>query len=290
MLRRFAILIALTACAADPAITLGILEEIPGDPPSRAIRVAFQKQGREWQPFPTDCPDQACLKTISSKYPPTVTWTIAFSGRSLGAVTAATPKEFENYSSVGLQKITGAVSIPTVGKRSSEFAGFPGSPVLRPLIAISQPYYKDPDSWKPSHPSPELAASLRLAFRKKFSEVSNCAGRNDDTPKPWQYRDADIKLNKTYSSIHNWSLAQLLLSGNRCDTPPDDAFVDQWFAVSPRGEPIFLSAGMRLVDAGDYDNDGKSEVVFAVDRYNAGGFELFYDDFKGHAVFQFSYH
>ena len=28
------------------------------------------------------------------------------------------------------------------------------------------------------------------------------------------------------------------------------------------------------------------ELVFAIDRYNQGGYELFYDDFKGHAVFR----
>jgi hypothetical protein len=60
--------------------------------------------------------------------------------------------------------------------------------------------------------------------------------------------------------------------------------------VAPDGKAMFIGAGIRLVDAGDYDNDGKSEVMFAINRYDEGGYELFYDDFKGHAVFQFSYH
>jgi hypothetical protein len=67
-------------------------------------------------------------------------------------------------------------------------------------------------------------------------------------------------------------------------------FISQWFAATPRGEPIFPGQGMWLVDAGDYDNDGRSELVFAIDRANEGGYELFYDDFKKHAVFQFYYH
>lgn len=285
-IRALLILIALYSYAAEPAIILGVLEEIPsryvGEPSFRAVRVAFQKKGREWQSFPGDCPDQACLKTIASEYPPSVTWSISFSGRSLGQLTASTPKEFEHYSAVGLQKITSKEPIPAIGKRSAEFGGFLGSAVLRPLIADSQPHSNDPDSWKPTRPSSELAASLRLAFRKKFPKVSNCASQ--------PYRDADIKLNKTYSSNKGWSAVQLLLTGNRCDGPQDDPFIDQWFAVTPHGEAIFLGQGMWLVDAGDYDNDGKSEVVFAIDRYNQGGYELFYDDFKGHAVFHFSFH
>jgi hypothetical protein len=279
MLRLLAIFIALSAHASESTIMLGILEQIPGrfvgEPSFRAVRVAFQKKGREWQPFPSACSDQACLKTITSEYPPTVTWTIAFSGKSVGRVTAITPKDFEFYSAIGLQKITSKEPVPAVAKK---------------LVADSQPYYKDPDSWKPSHLSSEVAASLRLAFRKKFPKVSNCASHDHENPKPWQYRDADLKVRRAYSSAHNWSVVQLLLTGSRCDTPPDEPFIDQWFAVMPDGQTTFLGNGMQLVDAGDYDNDGKSELVFAIVRANEGGYELYYDDFKRHAEFQFSYH
>ena len=47
---------------------------------------------------------------------------------------------------------------------------------------------------------------------------------------------------------------------------------------------------MRLVDAGDYDNDGKSELVFSVSDYNLGAYALLHDNFRKHASFRFSYH
>jgi len=47
---------------------------------------------------------------------------------------------------------------------------------------------------------------------------------------------------------------------------------------------------MWLVDAGDYDSDGKSELVFSIDGYNRGGYKLFYDDFSRFATFEFGYH
>jgi hypothetical protein len=47
---------------------------------------------------------------------------------------------------------------------------------------------------------------------------------------------------------------------------------------------------MWFVDAGDYGNDGKTEVVFSIAGYDTGGYELFYDDFTKHATFEFSYH
>jgi len=266
-------LIAFALLAEDPKIILGVLEEIPGhyvgEPASRGVRVVFQKNGREWQPFASE---------NAPALTPTVTWTVAFSGRSLGQVAGT---------GAGVQKIAGRV--PTVGKRSAEFGGFLGIPVLRPLIADSQPFFKDPDLWKPSQPSAGMAASARAEFRRKFPQVSNCASA-DNEAKPWAYRDADLKIAKAYSSVHNWSVVHLLLDRYRCERPIDDAFAGQWFAVSPRGEVRFIGQGMWLVDTGDYDNDGKSEVVFAIDRYNEGGYELFYDDFKGHAEFRFSYH
>ena len=52
----------------------------------------------------------------------------------------------------------------------------------------------------------------------------------------------------------------------------------------------FLGSRMWLVDAGDYDNDGKSELVFSIDDYNRGGYRLFYDDFSRSAKFEFGYH
>jgi hypothetical protein len=45
-----------------------------------------------------------------------------------------------------------------------------------------------------------------------------------------------------------------------------------------------------LVDAGDYDNDGKSELIFSINRENEGGYEIWYDSFKKHAIFKFNYH
>ncbi len=278
---------ALSAYAADPTVILGVLEEVPGhyagEPLSRVVRVAFQKDGREWKAFPASCPDQECLRMIASKFPVEMTWNISFSGRSLGPVPGTALKEVEFYSDIGIEKLEGPA--PSIGRRSAEFGGFLGKPVLRPLIANSQPFYKDPDSWKPSQTSAEVAASLRSAFRKKFPDVSNCK-----SGKPWKYRDADISIRKTYSSSKGWSVAQLQLPVSDCEGPPDDAFLDQWFAVSPGREVMFIGSGMWLVDAGDYDGDGASELVFAIDRYNEGGYELFYGGFKGHATFAFSYH
>src|SRR5260370_26345019 len=108
MTRLILILLALVATArsvAGQSSILGILEEVPGsyvgEPNVRRVRVVFQKKGDEWIAFRSDCPDQTCLKTITSKFPVAVTWNIGFDGRTLGQLTGHTPREFKFYSHVG---------------------------------------------------------------------------------------------------------------------------------------------------------------------------------------------
>jgi hypothetical protein len=285
---------AFFANAAQDSILLGVLEDVPGhyvgESYSRAVRVVFAKRGDVCQPFPSECRDQGCLKSISASYPEKVQWTISFDGRSLGQLTARTRKEFEFYSDIGFQDVVSGGTVPSVGERSDKYAGFLGSPVYRPLIADSQSNSTDPDHWKPGQLSPAAIAAVRREFRKKFPRVTNCRTPDENIAKPWAYADENMKLLKVYSSAKNWSVVQIALQPYRCDGPEDHEFLDQWFAVSPEREVGILDEGMWLVDAGDYDNDGKSELVFSISRYNRGGYEIFSNDFGQHATFEFGYH
>jgi len=289
-------LLALTAAAYGQSqpVLVGVLEDSPGnyagDPHYRDVRIAFRRAGDHWEAFPSRCPDEDCLKSISSKFPAEVQWTIALDGRNLGQLTARTPRTFDFYSAVGQQEIIGNSTPPTVGKRSEQYGGFLGQPVYRPLIAVSQPNYRDPDGWKPAKVPNELLVAAQKSFGQKFPKVENCTKADPDKPIPWPYTAANIKLQKAYASNRNWFLLELSLTGNLCDGPPDDAFQPQWFVITPAREVRWLDSGIWLVDAGDYDNDGKSELVFAIDGYDRGGYKLFYDDFRHTAVFEFSYH
>jgi hypothetical protein len=144
--------VAAIAQVPDKSALLGVLEEVPGvyagESSWYGVRVIFQKQGEEWRAFPNECSDLECLKALTSKYPRDVTWTITFNGRSLGSVTGRTPTDFAFYSHVGIQKIVSPGTVPSVGNRSTTFADVTGIPVHCPLIANSQPYFRDPEAWK----------------------------------------------------------------------------------------------------------------------------------------------
>src|ERR1700683_4070980 len=268
-----------TAWAQEQLIILGVLEDTPGhyygDPHYRSVRVVFRKEGGEWRAFPHDCRDQKCLSSVTAQFPSVTNWKITFDGRNIGQVRTTNPERFDFYGDVGQQKITGTEPIPTIGKPSQDFAGFLNGPVYRPLVANSKPYFSDPEQWNPAHMSSEVVELLREQFRQKFPKVSNRANPEDGVEKPWPYKDENVKVTTVYSSITNWSVARLQLGEYRCDGPADDPFVDQWFSISPTREVKFLGKAMWLVDAGDYDSDGQSELVFSIDDYNRGGYKLF---------------
>ena len=298
MMRTVLVLITFTSSflnAFGQRIVLGVLEDNPGhyvgEPNFRTVRAVFRKEGSDWRPFRSDCADQTCLKDVTSTYPNEVTWNIAFDGKDLGQVTTRTPKDFAWYADVGQQEIPSKVTVPTMGKRSSEFGGFSDAAVYRPLIANSQPYFKDPDTWKSVTVASEFTAALQQEFRKKFPKLCRLSQADSSTLELLPYRNEEVKIVKAYASKTGWLVAHLHLEAIDCqDVEAGFNIDDPWFVVDPKKSIRYLDSGMWLVDAGDYDNDGRSELVFSINRYNRGGYELFYDDFKQHALFEFSYH
>jgi len=279
--------------AAEHNTLLGFLEEhrgaYAGKANFRTVRVVFYKDGRAWRTFPSNCQTQKCLQSIAPEYKPTVVWTIAFDGRKLGQVTGRAPDQFGFYSQAGLQEITSKSSIPTVGDKSIEFTD---DRQYRPLVANSHAYFKDPETWKPSRLSTNVVSLLRQQFRQKLPKLCKQSTLDESKLEPFEYGNDDITLAKAYTSKRGWSLARLHLAGaiDCNDLEAGFEINDPWFVVDPRMSVQYLDEALSLVDAGDYDDDGKSELVFAINGDNRGGYKLFYDDFKRSAVFEFGYH
>ena len=126
----------------------------------------------------------------------------------------------------------------------------------------------------------------RVAVHEDFGDVHLPVAVGD--------ADGDVRDADSYVSSRGWRLVTLSLQNYRCEGPSGggehDPYAEQEFAISPAGAFAYLGAGLRLVDAGDYDNDGHSEMLFAVSGYDAGGYVLFYADFTRHADLKFAYH
>jgi len=287
------ILTALTAVMFSSVLAqnekpiLGVLEDSPGhnsDAPNyRSVRVLFYYDAHEWKAYPTECAKLSCLQSATPSLTPEVIWTIGLDGRSLGKLTTQLLERPDQ--TLWGQFPVDSKSAASIGKPTLEFAGWMGGPVLRPLVLNSRPFVGDPERWKPSTVSGADAAKLRLAFKRKYPMLTSC--ENMDAK---QYADADIRVAKAYRSKRGWQVVQLAVKGCAPDDERGDELSMEWYVVSPDGRVRYLDSNMHLVDAGDYDNDGKSELIFSIDDYNRGGYKLFYNDFKQKAVFEFSYH
>ncbi|UWZ85368.1 hypothetical protein [Occallatibacter riparius] len=295
------LLIAMTALTSLPAERVafgqgpivGVLEDVPdeyGGNSSPGVRVVFKKDGNDWKAFPT-CGDVDCLTTVSQQYPQQVTWTIAFDGRGLGQVTGRIPTGFSFYSRVGLQDV-GNGALPRVGSRSAAYGGESGASVYRPLVANSQPYVSDPESWQPSQLTPQQTRTVRQAFRSRFPKLCAISKADESKLQSFPYLDEDLKLVKAYEGKGGWMIARLHLAGAVDCEDAETGFEmnDTWFTIDPQKSVKYLDEGLWLVDAGDYDNDGQSEILFAINSHNRGGYKLFYDHFKKHTTFEYAFH
>jgi hypothetical protein len=284
------LLLSASLCAQNAPLMLGVLEDTPGssadDPHHRDVRALFYKDGETWKAFPADCTSEACLQKLATDFPRETTWTIAFDGHKFGEAQSRIPLSIDLYSHVGQQLIlTTAKSVPTMGVRTHDFEGFLGEPVLRPLVAVSAPNFKDPDLWKPAVVDAATAALVRGAFRRKYPKITDC-----EAEEVRGYADPDIHVMKAYSAKTGWRLVLTSLKGCDIDDLRGDGLGLEWFTIDPAGSAQFLHGGLVLVDAGDYDNSGHSQLLFMIDDYNRGGYTLYSDDFRKQATFEYSFH
>jgi hypothetical protein len=226
-----------------------------------------------------------CLTKLSKDFPRETTWTIALDGRKLGEVRSRIPPSIDSVSAVGSQQILTQGKLPIIGQPTDDFAGFAGEAVLRPLVAVSQPNFNDPDLWKPVALDPSTAVIVRREFRKKYPKITDCEAEEFK-----DYRDTDIQITESYASKNRWRLVLVSIKGCDVDDLRGDGLSLEWFTIDPSSAVHYLAGNLRLVDAGDYDNSGHSQLLFMIDDYNRGGYVLYTNDFQQHVTFEYSFH
>jgi hypothetical protein len=86
------------------------------------------------------------------------------------------------------------------------------------------------------------------------------------------------------------SMALLLSPGisNRCGPLYGPMWQAHVFMVKPDGSIGHLGHGLRFVGAGDFDGDGRSELLFQSVGYNRDGYQLVYGDGSKTAHFEWA--
>lgn len=231
--------------------------------------------------------------------PAKMSWTIAFDGRTIGQVTSAKPKGSPAPRVRPLTKyqyiVSAANEVPTVGGAFEKFAPMAMGPTKgrRPLVVISKPYFRDPDGWKrtPSVPQ-EVAALIRSRFRKDFPHVNRCRDEKI-TQRDWNFPDAALSFPVAYESNQHAYLIEAELAAGNCGyiDDPNDPLSGPWFFVSKDRQIRHFGSFLYLLDAGDYDNDGRSEIIFGLNQpEDTDGFILFDADLNKRASLIWTYH
>jgi hypothetical protein len=155
----------------------------------------------------------------------------------------------------------------------------------RPLVAVSKPHFRDPDNWKRTTLPGEIFQLVRKGFRSQYPHVDRCSDEKI-AEKHWKYPDSAIRLVISYASNKFSFLVAVHLKagdggwGGNADDPLD-TFVDQWFFVAPDRSVRRIGGFDQLLDAGDYDNDGHSELIFFSMRSEiSDAYDLVYGDFQ----------
>jgi hypothetical protein len=273
----------------DARIELAIWK--PGVAHQRLIRPAFEKVGSEWR------------AVTPSAVPHHMTWAVAYHGRNLGQVESETSQESASREGQNrkfltfIQAIlTPAAAVPSVGPPSEDFSGLldggPGK-FRRALVVVSRPNVRDPDGWHHLKQLPQyVAAEILMQFRYDFPRADRCKDE-EVVEHDWEFPDSSLRLPIAYASNKNAFLVEISLDAGDCGyvDDPNDPQSNPWYFVSADGVARRIGSFMEFLDAGDYDNDGGSEVIFFLSQgENTDGFVLFGDHLQKKATLIWHYH
>ncbi len=276
--------------AKPPANTIyvGVLEDDRGEfsaamryeqPPSsepakkRVARILFVKTSSRWAEAP--------LQQLASS---PGEFTVAFDGKNMGQIKVRARQAMDGDDEPHIREITTpAAQVPQVGTPSKQFGGTIGFVTRRPLVLVAPANFRDPDGWKRhtgNLPEPVLR-TLRKVFAERYPTVEICGAGG--AHKKWQYTPAEIQTPIVYFSRTEEYLIQTKFSRESGCDPSDDVnnpWNELWFVVKPDLTVRGLGGLLILIDAGDYDNDGKSELLFLLAERSQETYVMFSDDFQ----------
>jgi hypothetical protein len=265
-----ALSVPLIANASGTAL-VGVVEEPQcKDQAGVFVRPLFKKDGSSWSPLDSEHSAQGLIS-------PRMHWVIGLDGRQLAAVDTIDPGFSTAYSWTyprdRLLMIAPEARPPEIPNKAQQFTGWCQAPERRPLAALADGSIADPDAWKPLAIKSGDAGKLLSAFRQQAGAASLCPAESARAV-PFKYGAKDVEVLKSYGDRNGRRLITLSLKQRKdvCDGPPDTAWKSHTFLLAKK--TTYLGPGLTVVDAGDYDSDGKSEVLFWYTGYDEDGYVL----------------
>lgn len=281
--------------SAEP-VYLGVLEE-PQTLPQVSARLLFVKEGNDWRSLAAE---SAFGDTTLAPNLDSIVWTVAFKGRSLGALLLEDKEPARLsindwfYGRDKLFQVRTGQDIPRVPNTEGWFGGWMKVPASRPLALVSRPSFSDHDGWQPLIPDEAMRSLLYVPLRLvvgRFNAYRCPGGPYVNEPSPYDFKAEDTVIDEAYVSSRGSRLIAIGLDPEffGCDDLVPPEWSANWFLLE-EGNIDFLAREMTLVDAGDYDNNGQSELLFWHSGYNEDGYVLMYDSFRKKIEYFWSYH
>ena len=272
------------------SLVLGVLEEPQcAKNPERAVRILFEKTGPGWAAVNDD---SGRSRAAFAK----MTWAAALHGRILGTVETvdATPDtKYLNDWHYRREKVFRVISAPVPLIKNSEhaFSGWCTTPSTRPLVVLTRPATPDPNRWRPIPQDAGLQARLYGAVKLVVGRFNAIHCPDGETVAPYAFQPRDLRISARYRSARGQELIAIGLDHDHfgCDGPSPPEWTPQWFLTDgPSLE--HLGHEMELVDIGDYDGDGTSEMLFWHSGHNRGGYRLLFDSLRRQVRYEWGYH
>ena len=213
-------------------------------------------------------------------------WAMVMDGKILGKVKGAfQPRKTPCLYGSGCLLAVGK-KLPET-KKSDVYSGELSPKVTqRPIVVITSydgkpiPFATNPDKWRTETPAADWVGRFNQAFREKFASTKNCAQAGEGPEKAVlaEYTDHDISVRRSLVSQRGQRMVEMLLKNYRCkDVPADGPYSAQLFHFKNGLDWVWLGNGMSFLEAGDYDGDGQSELIYFMSRGGKDGFVMYYN-------------
>jgi len=280
---------------SPPPLRLGVLEHHlahPNDTQQRPFaRVLFEKQGGTWRAFPSEAADSGELAKLHLRYPEKLDWTVCHAGAAIGKL-ATRRHLLEAYMQAGRHDQAGTAPVPRRGEPSEELSGWMGGKVYRPLALVTQPRCAEPDGWAPASVTAATRARVLAALAAEIKRENVALVDTGDGPTdkldPVLRRELRAAKREVAAVHRSRGGAQLVTLRLRQKELGETRLL---FAVAAGATAArFLGSWLTFVDAGDYDGDGRAELLLRSQRYNEDGYLLLDASLKPLASFSWHYH
>lgn len=250
-----------------PLQRIAILEH-KSDDPDPVIRPLFDKYPAGWRRSSLT----AGLYGLS--------WKVVYAGKPKGTLNTA--KEVTASSSLVLEISTDKNKIPIVEQPLDPYVSWAGKMQTRPLIALKEDFYKDPEGWKRCEGDLEYDSKekIRRNFKSVMPNYDICDSDGNVTRKDFNYKIEEIEVEQSFCNTAKAAIFKAwLTSKNTCDNSSDLKFQPHWHYMASGAKPKHLGAQIRPLEAGDFDGDGKSEWIFIVNQGSADGYRMYLNEF-----------